>query len=81
MFIDGNLPCNSLLYRQPANYSKLPSLSLQAIKELKAENDTLKLQLMEQQKLTAIEQEMAAIKQLLCHSNPQADLCKAKSLK
>jgi hypothetical protein len=57
------------------NYSKLPLLSLQAIKELKAENDQLKQQLSEQQ------QEMAAIKKLLCTSQPQADLCRAKSLK
>jgi len=53
----------------------LPLLSLQAIKELKAENDQLKQQLTEQQ------QAMAAIKKLLCSSQPQADLCTAKSLR
>jgi hypothetical protein len=53
------------------NYSELPLLSIQAIKELKAENDSLK------QQLNAQQQQMAAIKQLLCQSNPQADLCKA----
>ena len=77
------------------NYSKLPLLSLQAIKELKAENDTLKQKLSEQQGQLALQQqqlsqqqqqisqqqqEMAAVKKLLCQSQPQADLCKAKSV-
>jgi len=41
------------------NYSKLPLLTLQAIKELKAENDTLKTKLSEQQmQITQLRQEM-----------------------
>jgi len=85
------------------NYSKLPLVSLQAIKELKAENDTIKQKLSEQQALTSAQQqqlnqqqaqlaiqqqqltqqqqEMAAVKKLLCASQPQADLCKVKSVK
>jgi hypothetical protein len=53
------------------NYSKLPLLTLQAVKELKQENEALKQKLSEQQ------QEIVAIKNLLCRSQPQADLCKA----
>jgi len=89
---------------QTVNYSKLPLLTLQAIKELKAENNALKekLQKVEQQQAqiktqaTSIQQqqeqikqqqlqisqqhqEVAAIKKLLCRSQPQADLCKAKA--
>jgi hypothetical protein len=64
------------------NYSKLPLLTLQAVKELKAENDNLKQQINEQQQeLTEQQQQMAAIKELLCASNPRAALCKAKALK
>jgi hypothetical protein len=52
------------------NYSKLPLLTLQAVKELKAENDTLKEKLQKQQA------EIAALKTLVCKSAPDADICK-----
>lgn len=66
---------------------------LNAVKELAAENDTLKQKLTEQQANAAAQQqqlqrqineqrqEMAAIKQLLCATQPQADLCKTKLVK
>jgi hypothetical protein len=45
------------------NYSKLPLLTLQAVKELKAENDALK-------------QTVAALKKLVCLDHPTAEVCK-----
>ena len=62
------------------NYSELPLLTLQAVKELKAETDTLKQKLSEQQRLlTEQQQEIATIKQRLCSAQPQANFCKAKA--
>ena len=52
------------------NYSKLPLLSIQAIKELKQENDSLKQRLNEQQK------QVEALKRLVCKSNPDEEICK-----
>lgn len=45
------------------NYSKLPLLTLQAVKELKAENEGLKLQI-------------EALKRVVCKTNPDEAMCK-----
>ena len=55
------------------NYSKLPLLSLQAIKELKAENDALKASV---ETLTRKAEQLDALKRLVCADHPDADLCK-----
>jgi hypothetical protein len=77
-------------------YDRLSVVLVNAVKELKQENDQLKQKLSEQQaqfatqqqqfsqqqqQITQQQQEMAAVKKLLCASQPQADLCRAKSLK
>ena len=55
------------------NYSKLPVLTLQAIKELKAENDALKKEInqMRQQ-----QSQVEMLKKAVCQLNPKADVCK-----
>jgi hypothetical protein len=59
------------------NYSRLPLLTLQAVKELKAENDALKQALTQQgQQLRQQQAQIAALKRLACQSNPGADFCK-----
>jgi hypothetical protein len=62
------------------NYSKLPLLSLQAIKELKAENNTLRHQFAEQQnEIVTLKSKVAQIEALtrvVCQAMPNADLCK-----
>ncbi len=52
------------------NYSKLPLLTLQAVKELRQENEALKQKLEQQQK------EMDALKKLVCLDHPEAEMCK-----
>jgi len=55
------------------HYHKLPLLMLEAIKELKAENDVLKkkLQNVEQQ-----QRQLESLKKIICLDHPQADICK-----
>ena len=66
------------------NYSKLPLLSLQAIKELKQENDQLKQenvaikqenQTIRQQQQT-LQAQFQALRQVVCKVSPSADICK-----
>lgn len=45
------------------NYAKLPLLTIQAVKELKEENDALRLQ-------------VEALRKLVCQTNAQAEICK-----
>jgi hypothetical protein len=52
------------------NYSKLPVLTVQALKELKAENDRLKAKLQQQQA------QIELLRKALCQMNPYADFCK-----
>ena len=52
------------------NYSKLPLMSVQAIKELKSENDDLKKLLLRQQS------QMEALKKVVCQIRPDAHLCR-----
>ena len=52
------------------NYSKLPLMSVQAIKELKIENDNLKESLRRQQ------EEIAALKRVVCQMRPDAEMCR-----
>jgi hypothetical protein len=51
-------------------YNKLPLLTLQAVKDLKEENDILK------KRLSETEAQIAALKKLVCAQNPQAEICK-----
>ena len=44
-------------------YHKLPLLTLEAVKELKAENDTLR-------------QQLDGLKKLVCLDHPNADVCR-----
>ena len=62
-------------------YDRINVALVNAVKELAAENDALKQKLNEQltNATTQQQQEITAIKKLLCQSNPQADLCKATS--
>ncbi len=52
------------------NYAKLPLLTLQAVKQLKQENEALKQRLEQQQK------QMDALKKLVCLDHPEAEMCK-----
>lgn len=58
------------------NYSKLPLLTIQAVKELKAENDTLRQQV-EQQKNQLQQQQflLEGLRKLVCQSNSQEKVC------
>ena len=62
------------------NYSKLPLLTVQAVKELKAENDMLKQKMNEQQtEIVTLKKQVAQIeslKRVVCQSAPNADLCR-----
>ena len=62
------------------NYSKLPLLTIQAVKELKAENDMLKQEMNEQQtEIVTLKKQVAQIeslKRVVCQSAPNADLCR-----
>ena len=68
-------------------YNQLSAVFINAIKEQQAQltrqreqGESLQLQVSEQQQvIRQQQQEIAAIKKLLCRSNPQADLCKATS--
>jgi hypothetical protein len=52
------------------NYSKLPLYTIQAVTELKAENDALKVQVKQQQNL------LDSLRIIVCKDNPQAEICK-----
>jgi hypothetical protein len=63
------------------NYSRLPLLTIQAVKELKQENDVLKARLEGQQaevakQLQQQKLQLEALRKLFCSQNPQADLCR-----
>jgi hypothetical protein len=70
------------------NYSKLPLLTIQAVTELKVENDALKALLQSQQRrfvkqlaaqqtqLSTQRREMEALKRLVCLSHAGAEVCK-----
>ncbi len=52
------------------NYSKLPLYTIQAVNELKAENDELKTKIRQQQIL------LEGLQKIVCQDNPQAEICK-----
>jgi hypothetical protein len=59
------------------NYSKLPLLTLQAVKELKQENGALKQRVEEQQtQLRAQQKQVDSLKKLVCLDHPEAEMCK-----
>jgi hypothetical protein len=64
------------------DYSKLPLLTIQAVKELKQETDRLKAHIEAQKKeiemLKVRAAEVDAIKDLLCAQNTDASICKPK---
>ncbi len=64
-------------YKQ-IDYSKLPLLLLQAVKELKAENDQLKHELVRQQQeqMTKQQQQLDSLRKLVCRSQRKAAVCK-----
>ena len=55
------------------NYSKLPLMTLQAVRELKAENDTFKVQL---RQIKSLEHEVARLREIVCLDHPNAPVCK-----
>lgn len=59
------------------NYSKLPIYTIQAVKELKAENDELKEKLESQQKQMELQQKLVEdLRKAVCETNPQTAVCK-----
>ena len=52
------------------NYSRLPLYTIQAVGELKAENDELKARIERQQIL------LEGLRKIACRDNPQAEICK-----
>ncbi len=59
------------------NYSKLPLLNLQAVKELQQANESLKQRLEQQNfQLERQQKQMEALKQVVCLDHPEADVCK-----
>lgn len=69
---DSGNPANGLYDFQfkLARYHMLPLLRLEAIKELKAENDAFKQQLKQQQA------PIDSLKKLVCLDHPNTDLCR-----
>jgi hypothetical protein len=58
------------------DYAKLPLLTLQAVKELKEQNDSLKERIEQQEKRDKQQQEQIdALKKLVCRQSPQDDVC------
>ncbi|HEV8588061.1 MAG TPA: tail fiber domain-containing protein [Pyrinomonadaceae bacterium] len=67
-------------YKQ-VDYSKLPLMLLQAVKDLKAENDQLKQQQQEllenqQEQIKKQQQQIAGLKKLVCRSHRRAAVCR-----
>ncbi|MDQ4121794.1 MAG: tail fiber domain-containing protein [Acidobacteriota bacterium] len=59
------------------DYAKIPLLTLQALKELKEQNDSLKEELEQRQERDKQQQEQIdALKKLVCLQNAQAEVCK-----
>jgi hypothetical protein len=65
-------------------YNKLPFLMLQAIKELKTENDSFRAQIKERERQAAFQRDQLekqqgvidGLKHLVCADHPSADLCR-----
>ena len=61
-------------------YNKLPLLMLQAIKELKAENDALKRELQEisqkQERIDQQQSQIESLRKLVCQGHPNAEACR-----
>lgn len=61
------------------NYSKLPLITIQAVNELKSENDALRSQVETQNlKIDRQQAEIDALKRFICAQSPAADLCKGQ---
>jgi flagellar hook-associated protein FlgK len=62
-------------------YGQLTTVLVNAVKELKQENDDLKAQVQNQlsqviKQLNQMQKQLAAMRTLICSQNPQSGLCK-----